>query len=48
MSQKILLVEAEKELRYRYQNELEAMGYEVVAVTTGKGALEKLRTSLLN
>ena len=43
MSQKILLVEAEKELRYRYQNELEALGYEVVAVTTGKDALEKLR-----
>ena len=26
MSQKILLVEAEKKLRYRYQNELEALG----------------------
>lgn len=43
MSEKILVVEGEKELRYLYQDELQAVGYSVITAANGKGALEKLR-----
>lgn len=41
----LLVVEDEPFLRHRYHQELKEKGYEVTSVSTGKGALEKLRTS---
>lgn len=43
MTEKILVVEGEKKLRYLYQSELQAIGYDVITAANGKGALEKLK-----
>ena len=44
MRRKILLVEGENELRQRYQVELKASGYKVIAADSGEHALQKLQT----
>ena len=42
MSQKILLVEDDEGLRLLYQEELQTEGYDVVAASNGKEAIQKL------
>lgn len=43
MSDRILIVEGEQELRTRYQSELRALGYDVITARNGKRALEKIK-----
>ena len=43
MSDKILIVEGEEQLRSRYQSELRALGYDVVTAGNSRGAIEKMK-----
>jgi DNA-binding response OmpR family regulator len=43
MIAKIMVIDGEQELRNRYQNELEALGYEVTCAASAQNALKKFR-----
>ncbi|MFQ5751014.1 MAG: response regulator [bacterium] len=48
MTDKILVIETEENLRQRYQNELQEEGYEVVTVADGREAFKKIMSEAVD